>query len=387
MMASVSLARRRLLVGASLAVLGCQTPQVTLAQNLTTDCRWPLWIDFRSSFLQDDGRVIDHQAGGITTSEGQVYALFFALVAGDRPRFEQILRWTTDNLSNGDLTAQLMAWKWGKNAQDQWTVLDNNPAADADLWLAYLLFEAARLWNNEAWKAAAHLIAKRIERELVIRIPGIGPALLPGKNGFSERDGTIRVNASYQPFFLLEGLHTHTPEGPWRGLRKTTQRLLAETTPKGIVSDWQIARPNQGFSLNPTACIGSYDAIRVYLWLALTHPDDPARTPLLQKLQGPLLPMRELGLLPEKLNACNAQTQGNAPIGLSFAILPFLTEINDKQLITQEKQRILARGAPPKVYYEASLRLFAMGWLEKRYRFELNGLLALSPDSSCQIQN
>lgn len=44
--------------------------------------QWPLWEKFCSSALSEDGRIID--AGDprqITTSEGQSYALFFALAA------------------------------------------------------------------------------------------------------------------------------------------------------------------------------------------------------------------------------------------------------------------------------------------------------------------
>jgi endoglucanase len=55
---------------------------------------WPLWQDYSSRFLGEDGRITDFQRAGATTSEGQAYALFFSLVADDRPRFQKILQWT-----------------------------------------------------------------------------------------------------------------------------------------------------------------------------------------------------------------------------------------------------------------------------------------------------
>ena len=39
------------------------------------------WNDYQKVFLDSQGRVIDWAEGGVTTSEGQSYALFFALVA------------------------------------------------------------------------------------------------------------------------------------------------------------------------------------------------------------------------------------------------------------------------------------------------------------------
>ena len=42
-----------------------------------------------------------------TTSEGQSYALFFALAANDREAFDKILLWTENNLADGSLKALL----------------------------------------------------------------------------------------------------------------------------------------------------------------------------------------------------------------------------------------------------------------------------------------
>ena len=48
-------------------------------------CHWPEWDHFRQHYISEEGRVIDPADGRrITTSEGQSYALFFALVNDDR---------------------------------------------------------------------------------------------------------------------------------------------------------------------------------------------------------------------------------------------------------------------------------------------------------------
>ena len=62
----------------------------------------------------------------ITTSEGQSYALFFALLANDKASFDKLLEWTEVHLSEGDLSTRLPAWQWGIK-QNQGQILDSNP--------------------------------------------------------------------------------------------------------------------------------------------------------------------------------------------------------------------------------------------------------------------
>src|SRR5580700_1752075 len=93
---------------------------------------WPLWNCYTSLFLDGNGRIVDPDRGWSTTSEGQAYGLFFALVANDRPRFEKILRWTENNLSGGAIGSRLPAWHWGLAPDGKWRTLDENSASDAD---------------------------------------------------------------------------------------------------------------------------------------------------------------------------------------------------------------------------------------------------------------
>lgn len=80
--------------------------------------QWPIWEKFKQYYISMDGRVIDPQLPERkTTSEGQSYGLFFALVANDKPMFDKLLHWTENNLAAGDLRKRLPAWAWGQNAQ------------------------------------------------------------------------------------------------------------------------------------------------------------------------------------------------------------------------------------------------------------------------------
>src|SRR5437867_513535 len=136
---------------------------MTLASLKCAAQDWPsLWKSYAAAFMDNQIRVIDHDAGDRTTSEGQAYAMFFALVANDRSRFDGLLRWTQTNLASGDLAAHLPAWSWGKESNTKWGVLDDNSASDADVWMAYTLLEAGGAWNESRYTWLGTALAKRI---------------------------------------------------------------------------------------------------------------------------------------------------------------------------------------------------------------------------------
>jgi endo-1,4-beta-D-glucanase Y len=140
---------------------------ILLLVGTTGGCKqgpWAMWNAYASHFIDGHGRVVDPQGGGRTTSEGQSYALFFALANNDREHFDQVLKWTQANLAGGSLSAHLPAWLWGKSKEGEWKTLDPNPAADSDAWIAYSLVEAGRLWHVDAQSelcAAIYLSAVR----------------------------------------------------------------------------------------------------------------------------------------------------------------------------------------------------------------------------------
>ncbi|CDQ09041.1 protein of unknown function [Acidithiobacillus ferrivorans] len=76
-----------------------------------------LWSSYQQYFIDGQGRMVDANCGGRGVSEGQAYALFFALVANQTQTFARILQWTQNNMAQGDLARHLSAWLWGRNAQ------------------------------------------------------------------------------------------------------------------------------------------------------------------------------------------------------------------------------------------------------------------------------
>jgi len=169
---------------------------------------WLLWDSYSAHFIDDQGRVVDHQGNDRTTSEGQAYGLFFALVNNDRARFDHLLNWTRANMASGDLSTHLPGWLWGKNAAGEWKSLDSNSASDADVWMAYTLIEAGRMWKAPAYSTLGHQMMTLIAKSEITDLPGFGLMLLPAPIGYHHQSSpslqSWTLNPSYLPLFLFE---------------------------------------------------------------------------------------------------------------------------------------------------------------------------------------
>lgn len=353
---------------------------------------WPLWNSYADHFLSADGRVVDRDRLSSTTSEGQAYALFFALVANDKPRFERILSWTRNNLARGDLGRCLPAWHWGKDAGGKWQVLDPNSASDADLLIAYTLFQAGRLWRRPKWSGEGKALAERIAAEEVVSIPGLGPMLLPGPKGFRPKPECYELNASYLPVQVLLGLAAELPGGPWDAIAENVPELLRGSAPHGFVLDWIAFEPGRGFATAPvpaTRLLASYDAIRVYLWAGMLHPQTELRAAIFARLEGMAAYLRRRCFPPTEITVNGKAAGAAAQIGFSAAVIPFLSSLGEPSLAGKNRSRVKA-GLDPKTglygsparYYDQNLALFALAWEEGRFRFGEQGNLSVGWNSN-----
>jgi len=353
---------------------------------------WPHFERFVSTHVEKSGRVVDHSAEDISTSEGQAYTLFFALVANERELFERVLEWTSRNLSRGDLGRTLPAWRWGK-AKDgptsgKWGILDKNSASDADLWIGYTLLEASRLWHEERYARQGRALLANVVRQEVSVVPGLGPTLLPGAVGFViEPNRRFRLNPSYVPLQLVRRLAALSVPGPWNALPEGVVKLVRETAKVGFVADWVawVAQGEQGyFEAEP---IGSYDAVRVYLWAAMLDAREPLRAPLLAATQGPVTALRTRGVFPEKVKADTGEDVGGpTPPGFS-AVGEVLAKAAGDAAAEDTARRALddslrddlyaLAGDIPR-YYDQVLTLFARGYADGKYRFGADGSLRLA---------
>ena len=353
---------------------------------------WPLWRAFSNSFIQGDGRVLaDESVQRYSTSEGQAYALFFALVADDRAGFDRILVWTRDNLASGDLTAALPAWQWGKKPNGSWGIADPNSAADADTWLAYTLLEAGRLWDEPRYTAQGKLVLANIRLNLVRNVTGAGALLIPAKSGFDLESGGVRLNPSYYPVQLLRAFAKADPSGPWLALIENNLKMLQAVNYQGFVPDWLAYVPGKGYIQDiSSGAVGSYDAIRVYMWWGMLSRQDPMSARLKKVLSGAnqMIP-KQIVSPPLTVNMQTGAYSGVSPPGFSAALLPYFVTTGNSAALRLQQERLNAFIQPGGLigqqlhYYDQVLTLFAQGWLEHRLSFSPQGQLAVKWASSC----
>lgn len=364
-------------------------PAHAVARAPVCDARWPLWESFRSRFIEPGGRVVDHHVPELhSTSEGQAYAMFFALVAGDRPTFDLVWHWSVAVLAGGDPGRRLPAWRWGRRPDGSWDILDTNAASDADLWFAYALLEAARLWRAPAYRDAARQLMGRIALDEVAEVPGLGPMLLPAPTGFAwpvlagGPAARWRFNPSYTPLVVLRRLAHESPHGPWQALADNSARLVRETARHGYAPDWVTYTDEDGFGPDPdSGDAGSYDAIRTYLWVGLAAPSDPLARLAREALHGMAAAVSAAGGPPEIVHTSSGEGVGAGPAGFSAALVPYLVAVGQPAQAAAQRRRaesmLATQGAQlgQVRYYDQALALFGLGWADGRYRFLSTGQL------------
>lgn len=379
------------------------SPSFAVAQECgVTD--WPLWRTFQQHFIQPDGRVLDASTPQRhSSSEGMSYGMFFALVANDQATFDKLWNWSVSNLAAGDMARNLPGWFWGMDEQGNWRLLDKNSASDADLWFAYALLEAGRLWHRDDYtQAAMHLLRNVAEQEVAV-LPGLGKMLMPGMYGFIKPDvnrpDQWQLNPSYLPVPILRRFAGADRHGPWAEIATNTAKLIKSVSTKGYAADWVSYRATGNgsgeFIVDPLkGDLGSYDAIRTYLWAGMMPSRDPLKRPILQALGGMMQSTQSNGVPPEKVQTSTGQTSGNGPFGFSAALLPYFKALGQRSMQEQQARKVqlgiadslspeaLKTAQPP--YYNFVLSLFSLGFMDNRYRFLADGKLQPMWEKTCQ---
>ena len=350
---------------------------------------WPLFENYARHFVDLDGKVMDPDRNGMVTSEAQSYALFFSLVANDPKRFHSILHWTEENLAHSDLSQHLPAWSWGERSDDSRGILDENSASDADFLLAYTLVEAGLLWGNSAYSAQGKHLLSLIARDEVAEVPLVGKMLIPGRIGFGPPNDAWILNPSYLSLPLLLGAGRADPAGPWTEMAVHLPMWFESITTSGFAMDWvkcgaSGCSPARGPDDRSQPALGSFDAIRVYLWAGMMPTGMTGAKKLLSILSPMSNYVRQQGGPPLSVAPNGTVVSPDAPIGFVAAVIPFMESsggpADSAQLLRKVQSSISSStgllGNPPK-YYDQNLALFGLGWKERRFWFRPDGSLGV----------
>lgn len=176
----------------------------------------------------EDGRVVRHDQGGDTVSEGQAYGLLIALAADDEEAFSAIWSWTEDNLQRPD---GLLAWQWADGA-----IVDDEPASDADVDAARALVVAGETWGDESYTAAGVALATTVADTMTVETEA-GRILVPGL--WATAADPYQYNPSYASPAAFAVLAEATGDARWTevaaGTTTVTTTMLAQAP---LPPDW-----------------------------------------------------------------------------------------------------------------------------------------------------
>ena len=339
---------------------------------------WPDWDAFKSECVEN-GRVVDASDERlISTSEGESYALFFALVANDKAAFENILSWTEKNLAAGDMGKNQPAWLWGRKWTDEktfWTVLDTNNATDSDMWIAYALLEAGRLWQRPDYSQKARSLMELLKKD-VRRIKNLGAVILPGHTGFEYSDGSVKLNPSYAPLFILSRFAQE--DDFWRDVKASSLRMLLRSAPDGFVPDWAtFDKEGRLVAIDDEDNgIGSYNAIRTYLWAAMTA--DTAGSALVRRFEPMAKAAQILGRPPEKVRLADLSFNRPGNAGFAGCVLAVAEMTGHAAAADRLRTALASHTIRRDSYYSNVLALFARGLEEGRYLIDADGRVKIS---------
>lgn len=215
---------------------------------------------FLDQYVESDGRVVRHDQGGDTVSEGQAYAMLIAAAIGDADAFDAVRRWTAEHLTT---EGGLLAFRWADGG-----IVDPMPAADADLIAAAALVLAGDRFGDRSMGLEAARIADAI---VAVEVADVGgrPVLLAGPWGHA--DGV--VNPSY---FVLPAMSLLASSGDyrWAAIASSSRQLTAElmAEPPHLPADWAQVTSEGGVEPAPApggdTVVYGFEAVRSIVQLA-----------------------------------------------------------------------------------------------------------------------
>ncbi len=147
------------------------------------------WEFYKKNFIHNYGQVID-PSNGVTTSEGQSYAMLRAVWMNDEDTFRGTWQWAKDHLQFRTQD-KLFSWKWQNDK-----LADFNNATDADEDIALALIFGFKKWNKDEYLKASQELLNSIWEECVVEVEG-HYYLLPINHNIATQWNGYLLNPSY----------------------------------------------------------------------------------------------------------------------------------------------------------------------------------------------
>jgi len=242
-----------------------------------------LWSFYKQTYILN-GRVVSLDENGITTSEGQGYAMLRAVWSNDRATFNTVWAWTKQHLQVRD--DKLFAWKWNG------TMLDGNSATDADTDIALALILAARRFDHPAFEQESLAIINSIWNQEMVHI-GSRAYVTAGNWARYEDYATIHVAYlapyAYEIFASVDSHHpwAHAIESSYAILHWLYDEEALPVPPELIYLDTHSGQLTVRHPVTGASSSFSYDAFPIFWRVALDAAwFGRSEGPLRQKMLG-----------------------------------------------------------------------------------------------------
>ncbi|KAB2833294.1 MAG: hypothetical protein F9K48_08740 [Candidatus Brocadia sp.] len=246
---------------------GCSDMKISPEKPLET---W--WKSYKNNFILPDGRVQRPEHEYDTVSEGQAYAMIFAVFMNDKETFDLVFRWTEEHLSRGSKHGDsLLAWHWKGGVVNDWMA-----ASDADCDYAFALLLASYQWKGQPYREKAIQVINDIMRLETVRGVDYRRFFLPGLWG-REKGGRLIQNPSYYSPAAFRLFYETTQDSQWLQVIETGYWLFSQAGIRldvvngcGLLPDWCVVDA-QGNILKAEGRSTDYgwDAVRMPLRIGL----------------------------------------------------------------------------------------------------------------------
>lgn len=312
------------------------------------------WQAFKQAFVSEDGRIIDRFHDSMSHSEGQGYGLMLALTHGDRPAFERLWRWTSQNLQVR--RDALFAWSWGKRPNGEWAVIDYNNASDGDILIALALLEAAARWNHPPYRESALRIVRDLRTRLAVTQNGL-QLIAPAYFGFTAEAGFV-FNPGYLVLPAFSRFAQAEEKKFWERVAADSARLLDLGTFSrfGLPADWVVFQGGKASVHAEKSRHFGFEAIRVPLYLLWG-----GRTDRMQSYAPYLEFVERSGYLPSRVDLIDGFVSSEeAPAGF-YAVMAACAEHLGKERLARrlEQDAWTKIGREPDNYFSHVLFLLS----------------------------
>ena len=313
-----------------------------------------LWEQYKVSFIQSDGRVIDKWQDSISHSESQGYGLLNSVLFNDREAFQSIWKWTKSNLLGRK--DNLIPWSWGKRYNGQWEIIDYNNATDGDVLVAYSLIMASVKWQNQNYREEGLKIIEGMRKQLAAKWDS-KTYLLPAHYGF-QKEGRLVLNPSYLIVSAYRTFAEVDDRDFWRKVYDDSLDLISKSSfgKLKLPPDW-ISLSSSGVSIwEEKSPLFGYEAIRTILYLSWE------KTPRYPEGMSKILKIYEKqGYLPLYVDLKkNNVSLDDAPAGF-YAIFARAAEKSGLKALSRDlfKKAFEKAVAEKESYYSLTLLLLA----------------------------